>query len=100
MRALRAATQTGGAYIQVTDEAILEAMRELAREAGIFAEPAGSTSYAGLIKAAVEELVKPEDRIVVLNTGNGLKDVKAAMQAAGEPTVIEPTLAALKQVVR
>jgi threonine synthase len=100
LRALRAATQTDGAYIQVTDEAILAAIRELAREAGVFAEPAGSTSYAGFVKAAAEGLVKPEDRIVVLNTGNGLKDVKAAMQAAGEATVIEPTLAALKQAIR
>jgi threonine synthase len=40
-------------------------------------------------------LVSPEERIVVLNTGNGLKDVRAAMQAAGEAPVVEPTLEAV-----
>jgi hypothetical protein len=34
-----------------------------------------------------------------MNTGNGLKDVKAAMKAAGEAVVIEPTLEAVKKVV-
>jgi threonine synthase len=35
----------------------------------------------------------------VLNTGNGLKDVARAMEAAGEPLVIEPTLKALQSAL-
>jgi len=96
LRALRAATQTGGAYIQVTDAAILDAMRDLGRDAAVFAEPAGATSYAGLVKAAAEGLVKPDDQIFVLNTGNGLKDVRAALEAAGEAEIIKPGLDELK----
>ncbi len=99
LRALRAATQTGGAYIAVPDEAILAAMRDLARQAGVFAEPAGATAYAGLVQAVDQSLVDAGERIVVLNTGNGLKDVKAAMQAAGEPVVIQPNLEDLKRVL-
>ena len=99
LRALRAATQTGGAYIAVPDEAILAAMRELARQAGVFAEPAGATGYAGLVQAVDQGLVDAGERIVVLNTGNGLKDVNAAMQAAGEPVIIQPTLDDLKRVL-
>lgn len=99
LRALRAATQTGGGYVAVPDEAILTAMRDLARQAGVFAEPAGATGYAGLVQAVDQGLVDVRERIVVLNTGNGLKDVKAAMQAAGEPVVIQPNLEDLKRVL-
>jgi len=96
LRALRAATQTGGAYIAVPDEAIIEAIAELGRDAAVFAEPAGSTSYAGLLAALDQGLVHSDESILVLNTGNGLKDVKAAMKAAGEAVIIEPKLEALK----
>jgi threonine synthase len=98
LRALRAATQTGGAYITVPDTAILAAMVELGN-VGIFAEPAGATSYAGLVKAVRQGFVEPDDGIVVINTGSGLKDVRAAMQAAGEAPVIEPTLEAVKRLL-
>jgi threonine synthase len=99
LRALRAAAQTGGAYLAVRDEDILVAMRDLARKAAVFAEPAGATAYAGLVKAVAEGLVQSDECIVVINTGNGLKDVQAAMQAAGEASVIKPTLNALKNAI-
>jgi threonine synthase len=99
VRAVRAVRETGGVYIKVSDAEILDAMRALARRAAVFAEPAGSTAYAGLVKAAAAGLVDPAETLVVLNTGNGLKDVKSAMQAAGEAVKIEPTLAAVRQVV-
>ena len=95
VRAIRAATQTGGSYVIVPDSEILTAISSLGK-VGIFAEPAGSTSYAGLVKAVKDGLVKADDPVVVLNTGNGLKDVKAAMQAAGEAPVITPTMDDLK----
>ena len=56
LRALRAATQTSGSYITVSDAEILAAIAHLGRE-GIFAEPAASTAYAGLIKAAEKKLI-------------------------------------------
>ena len=95
LRAVRAATQTGGAYVIVPDSEIIAAISTLGK-VGIFAEPAGSTSYAGLVKAVNDGLVKADDPVVVLNTGNGLKDVKAAMAAAGEAPVITPTMDSLK----
>ena len=98
LRALRAVRDTGGAMIAVEDKAILKSIRTLGREA-IFAEPAGATAYAGLEAAVGEGLVTPEERIVVVVTGSGLKDIPAAMRAAGEATVIEPTLDALREVV-
>jgi threonine synthase len=98
LRALRAVRETGGAMIAVEDRKILEAISTLGREA-VFAEPAGATAYAGLEVAVGNDQVKADERIVVVVTGSGLKDVPAAMRAAGEATVIEPTLAALREVV-
>jgi len=97
VRAVRAVRETGGAYIKVGDDDILAAMRELANGLAVFAEPAGAAAYAGLAKAAREGIIGPDETIVVLNTGNGLKDVKAAMQAAGEAVKIEPTMLALQR---
>lgn len=101
LRALRAATQTSGAYVRVEDQQILDAMLELAKMEAIFAEPAGAAAYAGLIKAVQDGLIGAQEQIVVLNTGNGMKDVKAAMQAVNQATIIEPRLenliVALKQ---
>jgi len=98
VRAIRAARDTGGGYITVTDEEILLAIAELGK-VGIFAEPAGAASYAGLIKAVIARLINPDDPVLVINTGNGLKDVRAAMQAVKEAVIIEPTLMALKKVI-
>jgi threonine synthase len=99
VRAVRAAVETRGEYIVVSDEEILAAMRAMGREAAVFAEPAGATAFAGLARAVREGKIDPTGRVVVLNTGNGLKDVRAAMQATGEATVIPPTLEALRAAV-
>jgi threonine synthase len=99
LRALRAATETDGAYLAVEDADILAAMRDLARLAAVFAEPAGAAAYAGLVLAAKRGLINALDRIIVLNTGSGLKDVRAAMQASGEAKIIQPSLKALRQAL-
>ncbi len=99
VRAVRAARETKGDYIVVSDSEILAGISQLGR-VGIFAEPAGATSYAGLVKAVKAGLIQPDDPVLVLNTGSGLKDVRAAMQAAGEAPVIEPSLTALKKFLK
>ncbi len=99
LRALRAARQTGGAYLTVRDEQILAAISELGR-VGVFAEPAAAAAYAGLAEALRREMIGPEETVLVLNTGSGLKDVGAARQAVGEAPVIEPTMKALKALLR
>jgi threonine synthase len=98
-RAVRAARETGGAYLTVSDGEILAAMVILGRQAAVFAEPAGAAAHAGLVRALADGLVSPEDEIVVLNTGNGLKDVGAAMRAAGEAVVVEPRLEAVRSAL-
>lgn len=98
VRAVRAARETGGSYILVSDEQILQAIAEIG-PSGIFAEPAGATAYAGLVEAVEQGLIAPDDPVVVINTGSGLKDIKAAMQAAGEAPIIEPRLEAVKALL-
>ena len=98
VRAVRAARETNGTYITVSDDEILKAIAELGKM-GIFAEPAGATAYAGLVRAAAQGLVRGDEPILVLNTGSGLKDVRAAMQAVVEAPIIEPTLSAVKKIL-
>jgi len=103
IKALAAVKETGGAYISITDEDILKAIPELARGAGVFAEPAGAAAYAGFVKAVDQGLISRDEKIVVLNTGNGLKDVDSAMKSVEltgtVPFRASPDLEALKQVV-
>jgi len=89
-KALRAVRESGGAFVAVSDEAILEAMREAGRLAGVFGEPAGVAGLAGLRKAVAEGIVPSRDRALAVVTGSGLKDVKSAMRAAGQPVTLRP----------
>jgi len=98
VRAVRAARETKGTYITIPDSEILRAIAELGRM-GVFAEPAGATAYAGLVKATASGVVGSDGPVLVLNTGSGLKDVKAAMQAVVEAPIIEPTLEAVKKIL-
>lgn len=104
MKALAAVMETDGAYITVTDDEILAAIPALARGTGVFAEPAGAAAFAGLAKAVDQGLVAKQDRIVVLNTGNGLKDVASAMKsvemAGTQPYRVAPDLDDLRRVMR
>lgn len=100
IKALAAVRETGGAYVKVTDEEILAAIPALARSTGVFAEPAGAAAYAGLVKALADKQFDPNERIVVLVTGNGLKDIASARKAVGEPFVVDKNLDDVKRVMR
>jgi threonine synthase len=99
LRALRAVRETAGEYLAVTDAQILEAIARLGRDAAVFAEPAGAAACAGMAVAAATGMIEPEEQVVCLVTGSGLKDVRAAMQAAGAAAVIEPSIEALRREV-
>ena len=104
IKALAAVNETDGAFVCVSDDDILNAIPTLARGVGVFAEPAGAAAYAGLVKAVAEGMVQPDERVVVLNTGNGLKDIKSTMtsvaMAGSKPHHIEPNLEILKQTIQ
>jgi len=98
VRAVRAARETGGTYITVPDDEILKAIATLGRY-GVFAEPAGATALAGLTAAKASGWLEADAPVLVLNTGSGLKDVRAAMQSVTSAPVIDPTLEAVKKVL-
>lgn len=98
VRAVRATKETDGTYVNVSDDEIRKAIADLGT-VGVFAEPAGAAAYAGLVKGSSAGVVRSEDPILVLNTGSGLKDIRAAMSAVPSAPIIEPTLEAVKKLL-
>jgi threonine synthase len=90
-KALHAVLDSGGTFVAVSDDAIVEAMREAGRLAGMFGEPAGVASFAGLKRAVAEGIVGRKARALAVMTGSGLKDVKTALRAGGEPESLAPS---------
>jgi len=73
-KALAAIRETGGAITTATDAEILDAQRLLAAREGIFVEPASAAPLAGLKRMVEAGVVAPSERVVLVATGNGLKD--------------------------
>jgi threonine synthase len=70
---LRAVRESGGTAIAVSDEGMLDAGIQLASDEGIYAAPEGAACVAALAKLLACGFLKPSDRIVLYNTGSGLK---------------------------
>lgn len=98
LRALKRVRQSDGFYLTVSDQEILKAIPQLG-SAGLFVEPAAATAYAGLVKALENGQIDPATPALVLATGSGLKDIKAAMQAVPTAQIIEPRLSKLKEIL-
>ena len=84
--------------MEVTDDEILEAMRETGRECGVFGEPAGVTGMAGLKKLCMEGKIPADATVAVIVSGNGLKDTANGIKAAGEPIKLEPDINKFREV--
>lgn len=65
--------ESQGTAVAVTDEAIRAAQHQLGEEEGIFAAPEGAATLAALIHLKQQRWLKPDERIVLFNTGSGLK---------------------------
>ena len=76
----------------VSDKEILDAMRILAKRTGIFAEPAGATAFAGLLKMSREKRLRPDETVAIIVTGSGLKDIGSALKAVKKPHYIKPDM--------
>jgi threonine synthase len=74
---LNAVRESGGTAIAVSDDAMIEAAVELATDEGIFAAPEGGACVAALKVLLANGFLKPEERIVIYNTGTGLKYLEA-----------------------
>lgn len=74
---LRAIRDSGGCAISVSDDELLQGVSEMAAYTGIFAAPEGGATLACLKKMVERDLVSPGDRVVLFNTGTGLKYLEA-----------------------
>jgi threonine synthase len=81
--AVRHIRQSGGFGITVSDAEILSAEKELALHTGVFAEPSGAASYAGLLRLLADGKLAKNEHVVLLITGSGLKSIDAVAQSAG-----------------
>jgi threonine synthase len=74
--------QSGGAAVEATDDEIMVAFEQWAREEGVFAAPEGAASLVAYQKLRKSGFLKESDKVVSFNTGSGLKyiDVIAAWQ--------------------
>ena len=90
--AIHAMRQTGGFAEDVTDEEVVEGIRLLAENEGIFAETAGGVTIGVLCKLVKQGLIKKNDVTVAYITGNGLKTQEAVVDAVGRPFRIQPSL--------
>jgi threonine synthase len=93
--ALEAMKDSRGWIDIVTDEEIVRAYRLLAREEGIFMEPASAATVAGLIKLVKAGRFEPGSTLVLTLTGHGLKDPDTALESASRPTVVPPRVDAV-----
>jgi threonine synthase len=93
-QALAARDESGGAIESVTDKRILEAYRLVAREEGVFVEPASAASVAGLLQAHGDGTLPAGARVVCTVTGNGLKDPEWAISGAPAPQTIPADVSA------
>ena len=90
--ALDTIRKSGGSCASVTDDEVLDCIRLLARTEGIFAETAGGVTIASLAKLVSEGVIRPDERVVAMVTGHGLKTVEALANVVGPTATIAPTL--------
>jgi len=88
IKAMNAVKKSKGTWISVTDQEILNSIKLLGSSEGIFGEPAGVASLAGLKKAIKENIIKKEEKICIIITGNGLKDINSAFKIVNKPIEI------------
>ena len=89
-KALRAVRQTKGVFVAVEDDQIVSAIPELAQQSGVFAEPAAAATWAGAKAAREQGHIQSQDRVLLLVTGNGLKDIQRARESVGEAIHVQP----------
>jgi threonine synthase len=90
--AARAILESGGWAAHVSDADLVEGIRILAEDVGIFTETAGGATVAAALALAAEGHFSPEDEVVLCITGNGLKTVEALQGALPESPVIDARL--------
>jgi threonine synthase len=90
--AARAMRETGGWGTAVSDAGLVEGIRFLAEDVGVFGETAAGVTAAGALALARAGRLRADDEVVLCITGHGLKTVEAVLPAIPEAPVIAPRL--------
>jgi threonine synthase len=98
-KGMNAVTESGGAFVAVSDQAILDSIKTLARRAGVFGEPAGVAGVAGVKQALAAGIIHPGESVAIIITSNGLKDIQSAIRAASQPIPIAPDMAEVRKAI-
>jgi threonine synthase len=91
-KAIRAIRESGGCGVKVSDGEIIASISELARSTGVFVEPAAAAPLAGFKKMRAGGAVRSDERVLLMLTGNGLKDIETARRSVKEPLRIGPSM--------
>ncbi len=100
VKAENAILKSHGEWIAVSDDEILKSMAKLGRMEGIFGEPAGVTALAGIEKAIARGMIKPNETVTMIMTGNGLKDPANAQKAISPPILLKPDIDMLNHYLK
>jgi len=98
-KGMSAVTESGGAFVSVTDEEILQSIPMLAQKAGVFGEPAGVAGVAGVRRAVELGVINRSESVAIVMTGNGLKDIESAIRAAGSMIQVRPNMKEVRRAL-
>ncbi len=100
IKALRAVYGSNGGFFSVSDAKILKAQKILASSGGVFAEPAASAAFAGMLELKEKKYLKQQEEVVLLITGHGLKDVDTALKNVKfEKEAIKPDIDVIEKEI-
>jgi threonine synthase len=97
--ARKAISQTGGWAAAVSDAELLDGIRTLAADTGIFTETAGGVTVAAALALAREGRLSSDDEVVICITGNGLKTLEPIVESLDESPIIDPKLREVRALV-
>jgi threonine synthase len=98
---LAAVRESGGCMIGVSEEDILSTWAELPQQDGLFAEPTGALSIAGMVRAREGELIKAGELVVCINSASGFKDIGLFERQALDGVLhVAPSIDALAELVQ
>ncbi|HJQ71090.1 MAG TPA: threonine synthase [Blastocatellia bacterium] len=91
-KAIKAIRDSGGRGVKVSDDDLIASISKLARATGVFVEPAAAAPLAGLTKMCERGEIGSGERVLLMLTGNGLKDIDSARRAVKEPLRVRPDI--------
>ena len=99
-KALKAMYDTKGVCTTVTDEEIIQAQLLLGRTEGVCVEPASAASVAGLKKLRAQGIIEPDEKVVCICTGNGLKDPDTILNNVPKPIPCRNDVADVERILK